>query len=130
MATLVQSMHKNTVNISVVIGAYTKDGVECERTWKEHTMPVLSKKGTSIVQIDVNALAVINVSTMWQLSEKWMSESFTYGKEWTSPRSTHACAFAPDSYLKTAVNHAYSDGSKQYLSPLRPSLFQQELELA
>tara|TARA_R100001377_G_C3153573_1_gene97179 strand:+ start:187 stop:798 length:612 start_codon:yes stop_codon:yes gene_type:complete len=131
MATLVQSMYKHTVNISVVIGAYTEDDVECESHWKNHTMPVLSKKGTSIVQIDVNALAVINVSTMWQLSEKWMSESFTYGKEWTSPRSTHADAFAPDSYLKTATTYS-NDGTGyiEYLSPLRPSLFQQELELA
>ena len=68
---------------------------------------------------------------MYQLSDKWMSESLGYGGDWKK-RTSHACPFAPDSFLSTATEYCSESESrtKQYLSPFRPSLKQAELELA
>jgi len=47
-------------------------------------------------------------------------------------RKSHGCLFAPDSYLAKATQWCSENKethTKQYLSPLRPSLKQTELEL-
>ena len=125
---------KNILNISTVNGTYEVVNGKVDFS-KEidnghtHSMPVFSKKGNTLAQIDVNFLAILDIGQMYQLSDKWMSESLGYEGDWKK-RTSHACLFAPDSYLKTAKNWADNDkGYEYYLSPLRPSLKQTELEL-
>jgi len=127
--------NKNTVNISTVnatyevVNGHVDFSKEINTSHKEHSMPIFSKKGNTLAQIDVNFLAILDIGRMYQLSDKWMSESLGYEGDWKS-RKSHACLFAPDSYLKTAKNWADNDkGYECYLSPMRPSLKQGELEL-
>jgi hypothetical protein len=123
---------KNVVNLSVINAEYlvTDGEVDFSKPLKRsssHCMPVFSKKGTNLVQIDVNFLAILNIGNMWDLQEKWMSASFGYGGDWEA-RKTHADLFAPDSYLRKATHWTYDNHAAQYLSPLRPSLMQLEIE--
>jgi len=137
MATISTECHKSTMNISAVLATYkVVDGEvdysqEVHKTWKESTFPLLSRKGAHLMQIDVNLLAVLNIGDMYTLYNKWMSESLGYQGDWKK-RKSHACSFAPDSFLKQATEYCSEseDRTKQYLSPLRPSLKQGELELA
>ena len=123
----------NVVNISTVLATYKVDingdidySKEIHKSWKETTFPLFSKKGANLIQIDVNLLALLDVGTMWSFDKKWMSESLGYEGDWKK-RDSHACLFAPDSFLRTCKKGILDQ--EQYLSPFRPSLKQNKLEL-
>ena len=136
MKTIAYSCTKNVVNISAVLATYkVVDGVvdysqEIHKHHKESSFPLFSKKGANLMQIDVNLLAILDIGQMYQLNNKWMSESLGYEGDWRKRRN-HSDLFAPDSYLAKATEWCSESPShtKQYLSPLRPSLKQTELEL-
>ena len=72
---------KNVTNISVCIGKfyadYTDDGFT-KRGKKQaldfSTLPIMSKKGGKLKQIDVNFMALLTVSDLYQLDDKLMHE--------------------------------------------------------
>jgi len=137
MNTIAYDCTKSVMNISAVLATYkVVDGVvdysqEIHKSFKESSFPLFSKKGANLMQIDVNLLAVLDIGQMYQLSTKWMSESLGYQGDWKK-RKNHADLFAPDSFIASAREWCSESPShtKQYLSPLRPSLKQTELELA
>ena len=125
---------QNVVNISTVLATYKVDvngdidySKEIHKSWKETTFPLFSKKGANLIQIDVNLLALLNVGTMWSFNKKWMSESLGYEGDWKK-RESHASLFAPDSFIGTCKKGIIDQ--EQYLSPFRPLLKQNKLELA
>lgn len=118
---------KNVINISTINASYPViDGVadfsKEIRPDVPYTMPIFSKKGTNLMQIDVNFLAILTISDMYQLQDKWMSDSLSYfGQEWKD-RKYHSDLFAPDSLIKRATEWTSENSSAPYISPMRPSL--------
>jgi len=87
---------KNVVNISVVVESfhvdYTDDGFAKRgpiiKTSSKTTLPIMSKKAGKIKQIDVNFMALLTVSDLYQLNEKLMHEIISEGMNPTT--KTHA----------------------------------------
>ena len=123
---------KNVTNISIVTakfhvdlhpdGTFHKRGERYDNS--STTLPLLSKKGGKLKQIDVNFMALLTVSDLYQLNDSLMHEIIS---EKMNPfAKTHADVCFTDEQCTTKTWADNDTGYEPYRSCFRPQL---ELEL-
>jgi hypothetical protein len=110
---------KNTINISVVVASFHVNGDNTRggiiKTSSFTTLPIMSKKGGKLKTIDVNFMALLTVSNLYELDDKLMHELIS--EKMNPAAKTHANLAFTDEQCMAKVDLHVEDGP--YLSIYR-----------